>query len=200
MGCNLGAQMRAREMAAAAAKKQEKEMVLVKQKADSEFYQNEEAKQMRRQQEMKEMQAFLHEQMVRERHKAFTGNIKCCSVLQKDAKKLSKADHEQMMAIDKLNQELLEKEEAQFNEYANKVIQHAEENGRNTYPLRKAARAGAGGGLGPQFLERGGIRPSYLVQDHTAAQLPSYNGSTTQKVKKDIHGEASSAQRLGFVW
>ncbi|ELU10324.1 hypothetical protein CAPTEDRAFT_176680 [Capitella teleta] len=181
IAAHRNAEMRAREIAAATAKKEERKMMLVKQKADAEFYQNEEAKKERHAEEMNNLKEFLHEQINEHRN-------------------MSKAERERMLEIDRLNQELLEKEEAQFNEYATKVIKHAEENGRNTYPLHKAALAGAGGGLGPQFLERGGIRPSYLVQDNTAAQLPSYNGATTQKVKKDIYGEATSSQRLGFVW
>lgn len=35
------------------------------------------------------------------------------------------------------------------------MIDHAEQRGRNTYALRKAAREGAGGGLGPVFPGKG---------------------------------------------
>ena len=45
------------------------------------------------------------------------------------------------------------------------VISEAKNQGRNPYPLVKAARAGAGGGRGPQFEGKGGIRPSYLTSD-----------------------------------
>ena len=44
------------------------------------------------------------------------------------------------------------------------MIKHCEDHGRNVFPLRKAAKAGAGGGLGPQFPGKGGIRPSYMAQ------------------------------------
>lgn len=47
--------------------------------------------------------------------------------------------------------ELLTLEEQQFQEYANKVIEHCEKGGRNTIPLRKAAQVGIGGGKGPVF-------------------------------------------------
>ena len=41
------------------------------------------------------------------------------------------------------DRELDEVEEAQFQSYARDVIQHCEQRGRNTYPLRRAAAAAA---------------------------------------------------------
>ena len=64
------------------------------------------------------------------------------------------------MALDRANMELLAMEEEQFQEYANKVIEHCEKGGRNVYPLKKAAKSGAGGGQGPQFEGKGSIRQS----------------------------------------
>lgn len=49
------------------------------------------------------------------------------------------------------NVELLGLEEQQFQEYAGRVIDHCEKGGRNTYPLRKAAQIGIGGGQGPVY-------------------------------------------------
>ncbi|KAI4873058.1 hypothetical protein NFI96_025480 [Prochilodus magdalenae] len=97
------------------------------------------------------------------------------------------------------NAELLAEEENQFQQYAKHVIQTATEAQRNTYPLRKAAREGIGGGLGPVF---GGVRPSYLVHDESGVQMPSYICSTTQDIKElnetvDIQ---QSKKRLGFTW
>ena len=106
----------------------------------------------------------------------------------------------QQLALDRANEELVKKEEQQFQEYATKVIEHCEKNGRNVYPLRKAAREGAGGGLGPVFPGKGGVRPSYMVQDKTGVQLPHYQRVTTQNVKEQIYGKADSKNRLGFVW
>ena len=63
-------------------------------------------------------------------------------------------NHEEALALDRKNEELVELEERQFQEYANKVITHAEKGGRNTYPLRKAAKEGAGGGLGKVSMTR----------------------------------------------
>lgn len=106
----------------------------------------------------------------------------------------------QQLALDRANEELVKKEEQQFQEYATKVIEHCEKNGRNVYPLRKAAKEGAGGGLGPVFPGKGGVRPSYMVQDKTGVQLPHYQRVTTQNVKEQIYGKADSKNRLGFVW
>ncbi len=41
---------------------------------------------------------------------------------------------------DAYNMNLVEMEEQQFQEYANKVINHSKEGGRNVYPLQRAAR------------------------------------------------------------
>ena len=80
------------------------------------------------------------------------------------------------------------------------VIDHCEKGGRNIYPLRKAAREGTGGGLGPVFLGKGGIRPSYMVQDQSGVQLPNFQRSTTDDVKMNIYGKGDTNKRLGFVW
>lgn len=67
------------------------------------------------------------------------------------------------------------------------------------FPLCKAAREGIGGGLGPVFS---GVRPSYLVQDSSGAQMPKYVSGATQNIKKlneavDIQ---EAKRRLGFTW
>lgn len=104
------------------------------------------------------------------------------------------------MALDRANMELLAMEEEQFQEYANKVIEHCEKGGRNVYPLKKAAKSGAGGGQGPQFEGKGGIRPSYMVMDKTGKQMPHYQRDSTEDTKDSINGKAPSKKRLGFVW
>ncbi|XP_053498399.1 cilia- and flagella- associated protein 210 [Ictalurus furcatus] len=96
------------------------------------------------------------------------------------------------------NAELIAEDENQFQNYAKHVIQKASEAQRNTFLLRKASKEGIGGGLGPVFR---GVRPSYLVQDLSGAQLPSYACSSTQGIKElnektDIH---DSKKRLGFT-
>lgn len=70
---------------------------------------------------------------------------------------------------------------------------------RNVFPLCKAVREGIRGGLDPVSS---GVRPIYLVQDQTGAQMPQYVSGITQNSKKlneavDIQAEK---KRLGFTW
>jgi len=51
--------------------------------------------------------------------------------------------HEEELEQHRRNLELDEIEEAQFQSYARDVIQHCEQRGRNTYPLRRAAANGS---------------------------------------------------------
>ena len=103
--------------------------------------------------------------------------------------------------LDKRNEALLRSEEVQFQEYANKVISEAEENGRNPYPLIKASQEGPGGGRGPKYEGKQGLRPSYLVCDGTGVQLPNYHSGTVQGSHTKIYGRpAESMKRLGFTW
>ncbi|XP_068749410.1 cilia- and flagella- associated protein 210-like [Montipora capricornis] len=118
--------------------------------------------------------------------------------------KLTERQHQQRaseLELDNRNGELLRAEETQFQEYANKVISEAKEHGRNPYPLIKAAREGPGGGRGPKFDGKQGLRPSYLVYDGTGVQLPNYSNGTTQGAHTKIYGHpADSMKRLGFTW
>ena len=98
------------------------------------------------------------------------------------------------------NLQLINLEEQQFQDYSRRVIGHCHRGGRNTYPLRKAAREGMGGGLGPVFPGKGGIRPSYLTADKSGVQLPHYVRGTTEETKQTIEGDAGTTKRLGFVW
>ena len=107
---------------------------------------------------------------------------------------------EEQLAQDRKNEELLDLEEQQFQEYAGKVISHCKKGGRNVYPLQKAALAGAGGGRGPVFPGKGGVRPSYMVSDQSGVQMPNYQRGTTDEVKHQIYGNGQTNKRLGFVW
>ncbi|XP_064183359.1 cilia- and flagella- associated protein 210-like isoform X2 [Anguilla rostrata] len=95
------------------------------------------------------------------------------------------------------NTELVAAEEQQFQKYAEEVINTATEAKRNTLPLRKAAREGIGGGLGPIF---GGLRPSYLVHDSTGVELPKYVSYKTQDIKElyETNDIQLAKKRLGF--
>ncbi len=97
------------------------------------------------------------------------------------------------------NLELLVKEEEQFQEYAKKVIAEAEAKERNVFPLVKAASAGPGGGRGPKFEGKGGLRPSYPVSDATGVQLPYYRKDLD--THKKAYGHVGRSQkRIGFTW
>ncbi|GAA6095616.1 protein CFAP210-like isoform X1 [Tachysurus ichikawai] len=92
-----------------------------------------------------------------------------CHLTEKHAQnKLKKKQQQESKAR---HAELIAEEENQFQVYATDVIQRSKEAQRNTSLLQKASRAGFGGGRGPLFE---GVRPSYLVQDYTGVQLPSY--------------------------
>nr|KAG5693818.1 hypothetical protein BaRGS_004426 [Batillaria attramentaria] len=174
-------QLQEQEEKKKAERRLELEQVQLRKAADEVFRRNEMEKADRRHDESQRLVKFLFDQ-VGER--------------QQNEEDLRKAQ----LALDKANQELLKKEEDQFQEYANKVIDHCEKGGRNTYPLRKAAKEGAGGGLGPVFPGKGGVRPSYMANDKTGRQLPCYQRTTTEEVKQQIYGKADSKARLGFVW
>jgi len=116
----------------------------------------------------------------------------------KREKHLLKHKNEQL-DVDQRNKELLVKEEEIFQNYADKVITNATENGRNPFPLIKAAREGPGGGRGPKFEGNAGLRPSYIVSDATGVQLPHY--LKDESVGNRVYGHVGkSGTRLGFTW
>ncbi|KAM9347659.1 cilia- and flagella- associated protein 210 [Symphorus nematophorus] len=108
---------------------------------------------------------------------------------------LRREEHE----FEEKNTQLTAEEESQFQQYSRHVINAAAEAQRNVFPLCKAAREGFGGGSGPVY---GGVRPSYLVQDRTGAQLPKYVSVATQAIKKlnDVVDIQDAKMRLGFTW
>ncbi|XP_053343353.1 cilia- and flagella- associated protein 210-like [Clarias gariepinus] len=94
--------------------------------------------------------------------------------------------------------DLITEEERQFQDYAKLMIQRARETQRDTMLLHKAAKEGFGGGHGPVF---DGVRPSYMVQDPTGAELPSYWCNSTQTIKElnESTNIQDAKEQLGFV-
>lgn len=162
-------------------RRQELETIRIRQAADEIFRRNEEEKRVRKREDNENLKNFHFDQ---------TNDRK--------GKEIEKKQKE--LALDRANLELIAMEEEQFQEYATKVIEHCEKGGRNVYPLRKAAQTGAGGGVGPKFEGKGGIRPSYMVSDKTGRQMPHYQRDSTEETKDNIYGKAPSKKRLGFVW
>ncbi|XP_064193651.1 cilia- and flagella- associated protein 210-like [Anguilla rostrata] len=101
------------------------------------------------------------------------------------------------MDLDARNQELLAHEDAQFRRYADGIIRVAEASKRNTAPVRRAANAGAGQGVGPIY---GGLRAKYLVPG--SSYIPDYVNSTAKDISR-LYGAAtdeSSHGKLDFIW
>ncbi|KAK2148070.1 hypothetical protein LSH36_518g02010 [Paralvinella palmiformis] len=169
------------EREAAENRQKELEMLAIRREADDLFALNEAEKQRRKFEEAKGLEGFLLGQA-------------------NERKTLTDKERDEQLALDKRNEELIGVEEKQFQEYARRVIDHCEKSGRNTIPLKKAAREGAGGGLGPVFPGKGGIRPSYMTSDQSGVQMPNYQRGTTDEVKESIYGKGPTSKRLGFVW
>ncbi|XP_038645380.1 coiled-coil domain-containing protein 173 isoform X2 [Scyliorhinus canicula] len=165
------------------AKIQAKEVLHAKMEADYLHHEQENKKKLKAREENGGVQSFLVEQMAEKKAKALRNRA---AVLEHEQKSMA----------------LLEIEKQQFEKYAQQVIDATAKKGRNVYPLIKAANQGIGGGRGPVFTEKGGIRPSYQVKDTSGVQLPNYKRSTTEAVK-NIHDKCDierSKKSLGFIW
>ncbi|XP_062258304.1 cilia- and flagella- associated protein 210-like [Platichthys flesus] len=93
------------------------------------------------------------------------------------------------------NRDILAEEEKQFLIYSHNVINAAAEAQRDLFPLCKAASDGIGGGLGPVV---GGVRPSYMAQEHSGVQMPINSGPTKDIYETVFIDEAK--MRMGFIW
>ncbi|XP_034041904.1 coiled-coil domain-containing protein 173 [Thalassophryne amazonica] len=158
----------------------DKDVLLAKQEADRIYTEKQQLKAQKMKENGKKIQDFNMNQVAE----------KCAKQQQ-----LRRDQH----ALETKNAELLAEEERHFQAYTKNLIDKAVEAERNVIPLNKAAREGFGGGSGPIFS---GLRPSYLVQDMTGAQMPNYSSSTTKNIKE--MNEAVDIQegkkRLGFTW
>lgn len=165
------------------------------------------------QQENKAKDQMLLQQRIKQDNKFFEDKKKERKEKRQVASKLQSTHKDQMfqkedksakerneqLEVDKNNKELLVKEEEIFQNYADKVITNATDNGRNPFPLIKAAREGPGGGRGPKFEGNAGLRPSYIVADATGVQLPHY--LKDESVGNRVYGHVGkSGTRLGFTW
>ncbi|XP_006972456.1 cilia- and flagella- associated protein 210 isoform X1 [Peromyscus maniculatus bairdii] len=119
--------------------------------------------------------------------------------------------HVQQMALNKFNAQqskeeeldywrlteaLAAEKEKEFQKYAREVIESESESTKKyTYPLVRAVEEGVGGGRGPPFEGRGGIRPSYQTNDATGVQLPFYKSQRSK-----YNDFQKSKRRLGFTW
>ncbi|XP_065666988.1 cilia- and flagella- associated protein 210 isoform X3 [Hydra vulgaris] len=127
-------------------------------------------------------------------------NIQCYQKCQMNTKASNnERDIENNLNLDKQYVESFIKEEELFQDYAQKVIEGAKNAGRNPINLIKAANEGSGGGRGPKFDSKSGLRPSYIVADATGVQLPHYFKDPA--VYNLSHGHVgTSGKRLGFTW
>lgn len=121
--------------------------------------------------------------------------------LQREKIQRKKAKETENLNFDIENAKLIREEETKFQEYASKVLteQKIKDPLGNHFPLIKVANDGPGGGRGPRFDGKSGIRPSYIVCDSSGVQLPNYSHDVTIRCK--IQGEpGQSFKRLGFNW
>ncbi|XP_036404474.1 coiled-coil domain-containing protein 173-like [Megalops cyprinoides] len=103
------------------------------------------------------------------------------------------------MDFDNKYEELIAEEEAQFQEYAARVISMAKKCNRNIFPLLRNTRKGMWCGVGPIS---GGTRANYLVPGADYDQLPDYVSSTTQDLKR-LYGTVDNqpgTKKLEFIW
>uniref|UniRef100_A0A3Q3W2D1 Trichohyalin-plectin-homology domain-containing protein n=1 Tax=Mola mola TaxID=94237 RepID=A0A3Q3W2D1_MOLML len=162
------------------AKQNARDALQAKEEADRIFSEKQQLKAQRIREETRKLQDFNATQMA-----------------EKSAKRqqLRRDEHQ----FDEMNAELIAEGENQFHQYSQQVIQAAAEAQRNVFPLYKAAREGIRGA--PDPISRG-VRPIYLVQDRSDAEMPHYISGVTQNTKKlneaaDIQAEK---KRLGFTW
>lgn len=152
----------------------DQEMLQQKRAHDLKFHRAQQEKAVRAHQEATELQQFLRDQVAE----------------RKDQKK---AEEREDREINGHNRLLMEVEQRQFQEYADNVISMARARGAPIQPLVRAVQAGTGGGKGPVFTGKAGVRPSYQAMDSTAVELPSYQ-------PKAPPTPANTQNRMGFTW
>ncbi|XP_007539363.1 cilia- and flagella- associated protein 210 [Erinaceus europaeus] len=156
---------------------EEKEQLRAILKADQIYNEHEKMKKRKADQERRDLQDAHIQQMVKNKLKT------------KEAKQAE-------LEYWKLSDALMAEKEKEFQNYAREVIEHeSESRNKQIYPMVKAVEQRPGGGHGPVFVERGGIRPSYQTYDSTGVQLPFYNSQGSK-----YNDFSKSKKRLGFTW
>lgn len=114
-------------------------------------------------------------------------------------KDIAESEKKKALEMHAKNTEFIIEDENLFQEYANQVIEDAKVAERNLFPLIKARNEGPGGGRGPIFEGKAGLRPSYIVNDKTGVQLPHYHREDS--IKTRVYGHVGKTEnRLGFNW
>ncbi|KAK2498162.1 hypothetical protein MC885_018677 [Smutsia gigantea] len=154
-----------------------KEHLLAIMKADQIFQEHEKEKKFKADKKHREVQDAHIQQMAKNKFNA------------KEAKQAE-------LEYYRLTEALVTEKEKEFQDYAREVIRlESESTNKYIYPLIKAVQEGPGGGHGPIFVDRGGLRPSYQANDTTGVQLPFFN---SQRAK--YSNFQKSKGRLGFTW
>ncbi|XP_016057076.1 PREDICTED: coiled-coil domain-containing protein 173 isoform X1 [Miniopterus natalensis] len=154
-----------------------KEHLLAVMKADKAFWEHEKEKKRKADKERLEVQDAHIQQMAKNKFNA------------QQAKQAQ-------LEYCRLTNDLVVEKEKEFQDYAREVIElESESTNKYVFPLVKSVQGGPGGGHGPAFMDRGGLRPSYQANDFSGVQLPCYNsqGSKYNNFQK-------SKGRLGFTW
>ncbi|XP_032879873.1 coiled-coil domain-containing protein 173 isoform X2 [Amblyraja radiata] len=174
--------MKEREEKEKAEKLEALEIRHAKMEADYIHLEKERKKKIKKLQEGGCMQSFLTEQIAEKKAKALHERA---TELENEAKTMA----------------LLEFEKREFEKYALEVIETASKKGRNVYPLLKAAQQGIGGGHGPVFVDKGGIRPNQ-TKDPLGGSLPNDQIGATEPIKhsNDKCDIDKTKKSLGFIW
>ncbi|XP_069327620.1 cilia- and flagella- associated protein 210 [Eulemur rufifrons] len=152
-----------------------KEQLLAVMKADQIFWEHEKEKKRKADKERREVQDSHIQQMAKNKVNA------------KEAKQAE-------LDYCRLTEALALEKEKEFQDYAREVIELESKTNKYIYPLVKAVQEGPGGGRGPVFVDRGGLRLSYQANDITGVQLPFYNSQGSK------YSFQKSKGRLGFTW
>ncbi|XP_046902895.1 coiled-coil domain-containing protein 173 [Hypomesus transpacificus] len=144
---------------------------------------------------------FLEKQHLKAQKTKEDGKVLQSHHIHQMAEKLSQTQllRKELEDLENMNARLVAEEEKQFQQYAQQVMEAAAQAQRNILPLRKAAREGLGGGQGPVVR---GVRPSYLVQDDSGVQMPTYVSESTMDMKElnEATDIQKSKKRLGFTF